>query len=218
MHTVQDSSAVSTPNTRQVLVEWANRLLRNVEGGHFTNGRNVAGLPEIRLPDTHPGGSAGGYLRPIIRIVCNGQGAKPPTDLHAVAELFCKSPEIIEQMADQLEDDERQLAELTERLAETAPLENPNDQALIAELRSTLRMFADDPQAQAVRAIQIVRRYMVPPEIVERERVISTDRRILSSELIHRVDNAIYSLGYVSAEQSEEITRLVLSVLNFESP
>jgi hypothetical protein len=55
------------------------------------------------------------------------------------------------------------------------------------------------------------------PLTVEREKVISTERRLAGGELIHGLEMTL-DTGLVDAEDAQEISRTVLTYLKFEMP
>lgn len=185
------------------LIERSNKLLEPIEGGHWVNGRVATGIPEIRLPDTHPLKGKGDYSRPILRVVLNGEDCQPPSDIHGIAEFIAKAPELVEELTDAVED-------LSEKLKSARlPL---NDEADVKKLvEQALHMFRDaQVGARADRCIDIVKRYMPVSEtkIVEKPAAFK-----MTDSIALKIDEALYKLGYLTGEQSEEIAAIIGRVL-----
>ena len=190
-------------------------ILRKVTERNLIVAINAVGIPEIRVPDTHPGRGQASYSRPIMRIVVNGEDAQPPTDLRAFADLVATAPELIAELQTTLIDAQAKLAELHNALAHADQLPIADENQLQTEVRKALWDFRDaGPGAQANRAIDLIRRYLPAPEIIERERIVAVERTLISKDEYRRLHAAIVGLKIVDDELVDTVAIEVLSALN----
>lgn len=189
-------------------------LLAGVRERNLTVARNAAGIPEIRVPDSHPKRGRDDYFRPIVRIITNGPDAQEPTNLVALATLLASAPDLVEELGTALEDTIAEIEELHEEVANSGDLPIADEEALQAELRKQLWLFREDLNAQAHRAMEVVRKYLPPPQIIERERVVPLIRAVLKDDEVGALYDGLRSLSYLSPEQVTEIANTAINSLN----
>lgn len=216
--TTSTSSALPSSDSRtQRLALLAKRdaLYQKAHERNIIVALNNAGIPEIRIPDTHPHRWTQGYIRPVIRILVNGEDANPPTDLVAFSQMLADCPELVDQLGDALQLADAEIAALLDALAGVDKLPIADEATLKAAVRKALWDFRDaSPDAQADRAIDLIRRYLPAPEIIERERYVSVPRTLVSPEEYSRLHAAIAQLKIVDDELVGEVAMTVLTSLD----
>ena len=189
-------------------------LLTGVRERALSVARNAAGVPEIRVPDSHPKRGRDDYFRPIVRIITNGPDAQHPTNLPALATLLAAAPSFIEELGLALEDALAELDEARDALANAGDLPVADEKLLQDELRKQLWMFRDNLDAQAQRAIEVVRKYLPPPQVIEHERVVPLIKMVLNGTEVSDLYDGLRSLSYLEPEQVTEIVNVAINSLN----